>query len=40
VAVGDHVGEVALDLVEYLSFMLEQRHECLRWMRELSSTVC
>jgi hypothetical protein len=40
VAVGGHIGEVALDLVEYLLFMLGQRHECLRWMRELSSTVC
>jgi hypothetical protein len=40
VAVGGECGEVALDLVEYLLFMLGQRHERLRWMRELSSTVC
>jgi hypothetical protein len=40
VAVGGDIGEVALDLVEYLLFTLGQRNECLRWMRELSSTVC
>jgi hypothetical protein len=40
VAVGGETGEVTLDLVEYLLFMLGQRHGCLPWMRELSSTVC
>ena len=36
----DDINPAAVDLVEYLSFMLGQRHQCLRWMRELSSTVC